>query len=75
MPIADPDTRTCDRIVTYVERMLALRKSFLAMNVGESRTRMERRIAALDATLDRTVNGLYDIIRRDTGAIAKSAEQ
>jgi type I restriction-modification system DNA methylase subunit/predicted type IV restriction endonuclease len=75
MPIADPDARTCDRIVTYVERMLALRKDFSAMKVSESRTRLERRITALDATLDRTVNGLYGVTAIDMVAIAKSADQ
>jgi type I restriction-modification system DNA methylase subunit/predicted type IV restriction endonuclease len=72
MPIAEPDATTCQRVVKDVERMLGLRKSLAAMEPGEARTRMKRRIEALDATLDKTVNGLYGVTPIEMAAVARS---
>jgi nitrogen-specific signal transduction histidine kinase len=55
------DVAAHDRIVTLVERMLALHPQRAAAKTPQEQTTLDRQIAATDAQIDREVYALYGL--------------
>jgi hypothetical protein len=50
-----------DRIVSLVERMLALHKQLAAAKTAHAKTNLQRQIDATDTQIDKLVYDLYDL--------------
>jgi hypothetical protein len=68
----DPIDKAChDRIITLVNEMLALQREYAAAQRGfdDTRESLARRIAAVDAALDREVYALYGLTEAEIAIV------
>lgn len=73
-PLPKKDKARHDQLVTLVERMLDLHKQKAAAQTGETRTLLERQIAATDQQIDRLVYELYELTQEEIEIVEESSK-
>ena len=63
------DVARHDRMVSLVERVLALHKKLAAANTATAKTMLQRQIDASDRQIDRLMYKLYDLTEEEIGIV------
>ena len=72
---SDPAEKTRhDRLVQFVEQMLALHQSLSAARTPQETTALERQIAAADTQIDRLVYDLYGLTEEEIKLVEESSQ-